>query len=130
MLRSSLKIHELPTAVLSLKRTPHKDTFIIEVASGSRWEKAKRERGGGCVCVRVVCGCPIRTICRDSCRRTSCLRESQFISWEGLTTCDIWQWSIRHFIQLFQTQTHKHTVEEEEEDESRGRGGASGLEWS
>lgn len=58
----------------------------------------------------VVFSCPIPTICCGSCRHTCCLRESQFISPEGWTTCDIWQWSIRRFIQLFQTLTHtKHT---------------------
>lgn len=36
---------------------------------------------------------------------TFCLRESQFIFPEGWTTCDIWQWSIRRFIQLFQRHT-------------------------
>lgn len=57
----------------------------------------------------VVFSCPILTICCGSCRHTCCLRESQFISPEGWTTCDIWQWSIRRFIQLFQTQTHTQT---------------------
>ncbi len=57
----------------------------------------------------VVFSCPILTICCCSCRHTCCLRESQFISPEGWTTCDIWQWSIRRLIQLFQTQTHTQT---------------------
>lgn len=79
-----------------------KATLIIKVLSATWWEKPKRRRS-------------CRLEFSDSCHMSQllstvrCLRESQFIFPEGWTTCDIWQWSIRHFIQLFRIHSYTQT---------------------